>query len=143
MFLERSLALYNEGTALPHVIEDLLVTCGNRMLDVGTCLVKAALNMPDLSGNRIRTPIKRQLGPGCLEVGDTIVIIHGSPCEALAGEEQERILLRIGTGESEKGGKRRTTTTCYQLSQFVAQIVTFRAVFSKHTICNWLASISV
>ena len=131
MFVERSLALYDEGMALLHVIEDLLVTCGNRMLDMGTCLVKAALTMPDLSGNRIRTPIKRQIGPGCLEVRDLIIIINGSPCEAIAGEEQERILLWIGNYESKKGGKRRPRTTCSQISHFVAQIVTLRAVGSR------------
>ncbi|MGB2755633.1 MAG: hypothetical protein WBD75_10135 [Phycisphaerae bacterium] len=144
MSIERSLALYDEGMALPHVIEDLLSACGNRTLDVGTRLAKAALAMPDHSVNRIRTPIKKQLGPGCLKVGDTIIIIiKGSPFEDMPGEEERIFLVRIGTDESGEGDERCSTTTCCQLSQFIAQIVTFRAVFSKHIIRNWLAAIHV
>lgn len=141
MLAEQALSLYDEGIALPHVIQQVLSNSGERQIEVGTTFVRAALAMSDCSGNRIRTPIKKEIGSGCLEVGDTIITIIGSPCEGYECEKQERILLWTGETRSARVPDDSPRTTCYQLSYFVAQVVTLRAVGSKHIIRNWLAAI--
>ncbi len=141
MLIREALSLYDKGVALHHVIEKVLGKSGQRQLEVGTRFVKAALAMSDCSGHRIHTPIKNEIGSGCLQVGDTIITILGYPCEDYQGEKQERILLWISETPCTRVPDDLPHTTCYQLSHFVAQIVTLRAVGSKHLMRNWLAAL--
>jgi len=141
VLIKQALSLYDQGTALPYVIEQVLGNSGERQLEVGITFVKAALAMSDYSGHRIHTPIKKEIGSGCLQVGDTIITIVGSPCEDYEGEKQERILLWTGETPSAIVPDVSPHTTCYQLSHFVAQIVLLRAVGSKRIMRNWLAGV--
>ena len=141
--MKQALSLFDQGTALPYVIEQVLATCGDLQLEVGLTFVKAALDMRDYSSRRIHTPIKEEIGPGCLQVGDMIITIVGSLCEDYQGENQERILLWTGETRPVRVPDDSAHTACYQLSHFVAQIVTLRAVGSMHIMRNWLTGIPV
>ena len=79
MVIDNPLALYDEGATIAHVIDRILDNSGDRKVEVGTSIIRAALEMPDSSLQRIRTPVKREIASGCLEVGDTIIAISGSP----------------------------------------------------------------
>jgi hypothetical protein len=138
--IAQALTLFDEGMALPNVIDHLLSNARDRQIEVGTTLVKAALAMPDGSGHRIHTPVKKEIGSGCLVVGDTIISIMGSPCEGYEGEMQQRILLSTRESQSPSVVCDSRRTTCQELSHFVAQIVLLRAVGSNQVMRNWLAN---
>lgn len=132
------LALYDEGVAIVHVIDRVLRDSGDRKVDVGTSILRAALEMPDRSSQRIRTPIKREIGPGCLEVGDTIIAISGSPCEKCEEETRDRIIVCFDDAELATRRNSRPRTTLVRLSLFVGQIVTFRAIGRRPLVRRWL-----
>ena len=136
--IENPLALYDEGVGIVHVIDRILRGSGDRVFDVGTSIIRAALEMTDSSLQRIRTPIKREIGPGCLEVGDTIIAMSGSPCQKCEEEMRDRIILCLD--DADLAGRRNSPprTTLVRLSLFVGQIVAFRAVGRKALVRRWL-----
>jgi hypothetical protein len=138
MVIGNPLALYDEGVTIVHVIDRLLRDSGERKLDVGTSIIRAALEMPDSSSQRIRTPVKREIGSGCLEVGDTIIAISGSPCENFEEETRDRIILCLDDVDLAARRNSPPRTTLVRLSLFVGQIVTLRAVGTKALVRRWL-----
>lgn len=138
---KHALSLFDEGMALSYVIDHVLSDAGERQRDVGATLIKGALTMPDKSRHGVCTPIKKEIGPGCVEVGDTIITIIGSPCEGYQGENHARILLWFEGGCPAGVRDHAPDTSCYQLSHWVAQIVTLRAVGSDPAVREWLAAV--
>lgn len=43
MLMEQALALYDEGAALPNVLEQLLTSAGDRRIEVGSQIIKSIL----------------------------------------------------------------------------------------------------
>jgi hypothetical protein len=140
--MEQALALYDEGAALPNVLEQLLTSAGARRIEVGSQIIKSALGMPDLSPHRIHTPVKKEFRLGCLEVGDAVIAIAGSPYEDLLDEGHYLVLLTFDDHPSppQLANASILCNSC-RLSQFVAQMVSMRACFSADVIRNWLESI--
>jgi hypothetical protein len=136
--VENPLSLYDEGVTIVHVIDRVLPDSVDRKIDVGTAIVRAALEMPDRSPQRICTPIKREIGPGCLEVGETIIAISGSPCEKFEEETRDRIIVCFD--DAELAARRNTPprATVVRLSLFVGQIVTLRTVGARVLVRMWL-----
>lgn len=143
MLLTQALAFYDEGMALPHVLDRLLVSSEDHRLEVATCLVKSALEMPDLGVLHIQTPVKREIRPGCIEVGDTVIAIEGATHAELTDTRHSLILLTFGEPAPSSSAKAPTTYTADRLSRFVAQIVTLRACCSKGVVRKWLESINL
>lgn len=141
MLAEKALAMFDKGTALPHVIDELLRICGRRQVEVGMTLVKSALAMHDRSPHRLHTPIKRVIGPGCIEVGDIIIAFRGSAFEKPAGRKQHRTLLELPNSKRAASENLPGGTSCSPLSQFVAQMVTLRSIGSNPAIRSWLAAL--
>jgi hypothetical protein len=141
MLIEEALALYDEGAALPNVLEQLLTSAGDRRIEVGSQIIKNALSMPDGSPHHIHTPVKKEFRPGCLEVGDALIVIAGSPYEDLLDERHYLILLTLDDPSPPKLANASILCDTCRLSQFVAQMVSMRACCSADVIRNWLASI--
>jgi hypothetical protein len=139
--MEKALALYDEGVALPNVLDQLLVSAGDSRIAVGSQIVKSALGMPDHSPNRIQTPVKREFRPGCLEVGDAVIAVQGASYEDLLDERHHLILLTFD--EPLRLELTNAPILCHscKLSQFVGQMVSMRACFSTNLIRDWMASI--
>jgi hypothetical protein len=141
MLMEQALALYDEGTALPNVLEQLLITAGDRRIEVGSQIVKSALGMPDHSPHRIHTPVKKEFRPGCLEVGDAVIAIAGSAYEDLLDKRHHLILLTFDEPSPPKLANASILRDSCRLSLFVGQMVILRACGSTDVIRNWLESI--
>ena len=143
MLMEQALARYDEGTALPNVLEQLLISAGDRRIEVGSQIIKSALGMPDHSPHRIHTPVKKEFRPGCLEVGDAVIAVEGAPYKDLLDERHHLILLTFDEPSPPKLANASIMCDSCGLSHFVAQIVTLRAVGSKHIMRHWLAAVPV
>jgi hypothetical protein len=139
--MEQALALHDKGAALPNVLQQLLTSAGDRRIEVGSQIVKSALNMPDHSPHRIRTPVKKELRPGCLEVGDAVIAIAGSEYEDLLDERHYLILLTFDEPSCPKLANASIMCEACKLSLFVGQMVSLRACFSADLIRDWLAGI--
>lgn len=97
--------------------------------------------MPDLSPHRIQTPVKKEFRLGCLEVGDAVIAIAGSPYEDLLDQRHYLILLTFDDPSSPNLANGSIPCNSCRLSQFVAQMVSMRACCSADVIRNWLESI--
>ncbi len=139
--IENPLDLYDEGVTIVHVIDRVLHESGDRKVDVGTMIIRAALEMPDCSVRPIQTPIKREIGPGCMEVGDTIIAISGSPCEKFEEETRDRIIVCIDDSDLAARQNPTPRTTLVRLSLWVGQIVTLRAACASVGVRTWLESL--
>lgn len=139
MRVEDALALYDSGMALANVVEVLLSRSGDRQLQVATHLLRAALEMPDHSPRKVRTPIKRQLGLGCFELGDTIIVVRGSPFEGIQRRGRSRVTVWIGERDPAPINSDLERDSSYRLSHFVGQMVMLRAVCCRAIARDWLA----
>ena len=140
MLAEKALAFYDKGVALPYVIQELLRISGTKRVAAGMLLLKSALAMHDRSPHKIHTPIKQELGTACIEVGDAIISIKGHEPRTVRRGKRWRILLEIEESTGLESKERTRTRTC-PLAEFVAQIVTLRAIGANAFVRRWLAAL--